>query len=84
MCFPVMLNGFLILHVRFIFVVTNFGLVLMSLCRLEISCVWGTTTNVTLLALDQFRSRPIWDDTHVGWSETHTINGEELDLAQYP
>jgi hypothetical protein len=50
---------FLIPHVRFIFDVTRIGSVLMSLCRLEILCVWELTTSATLLALVLFRPRPM-------------------------
>lgn len=47
---PVRMNGFLIQHIIFIFVVTRIDLVLMSLCRLEILCVWAMTILVILLA----------------------------------
>ena len=35
----VMMNGYLILHVRFISALTEIGLVLTSLCRMEMLCI---------------------------------------------
>jgi hypothetical protein len=55
--FLVMMSGSLILHVRFIFAVTKTGSVLMSLCRVEMLCIWEITTHVRSWALAPFRSR---------------------------
>ena len=51
------MNGYLILHARFIYALTEIGSVLTSLCRVEMSCVWEITTHVRSWALTPFRSR---------------------------
>jgi uncharacterized integral membrane protein len=51
-----MLNGYLILLLLFIFVVTKTSSVRMSLCRLEIMCIWEMILWVILWALAPFRS----------------------------
>jgi hypothetical protein len=53
----VMINGYLILHVRFISALTEIGLVLTSLCRMEMLCAWEMITHVRSWALAMFRSR---------------------------
>ena len=52
----VVMNGYLILHARFIYALTEIGSVLTSPCRVEMSCVWEIT-HVRSWALSPFRSR---------------------------
>jgi hypothetical protein len=51
------MNGHLILLLHFIFVVTKTSSIRMSLCSLEILCVWEMILHVRLRALAPFRSR---------------------------
>src|SRR4051812_44549841 len=60
-----MMNRYLILHVRFIFVVTKIGSVHMSLCRMEILCVWGMTTHANIVGVGSVKIR-----THDGVTRT--------------
>src|SRR5664279_4462375 len=53
----VMMSGYLILHACFIFALTEIGSVLMSMCRVEMSCVWEIITHVRLWAEAPFGSR---------------------------
>jgi hypothetical protein len=55
----VMMNGYLIPHVHFICALTEIGSDHMSLCRMEVLCVWEMITLVTLWASVLFRSRPM-------------------------
>jgi hypothetical protein len=48
--FHEIMNGYLILLLCFIFAVTKTSLVLMSLCSLEILCVWEMILYVRLRA----------------------------------
>jgi hypothetical protein len=50
-------DGYLILLLHFIFVVTKTGSYHMSLCSMEILCVWYMILCVRLRALAPFRSR---------------------------
>ena len=53
----VMMSGYLILHVRFIYALTEIGSVLISLCRVGMLCVREMTTCVQSWPLAPFRSR---------------------------
>jgi hypothetical protein len=77
--FLVVLNGNLIMHICFIFVVTNTGSFLMGLWRVEMLCVWETTTptwdhgNWLYSYQDAW-----WHDTHIDWGKTHTSMPRDL------
>ena len=85
-----MMNGYLILHVRFIYAVTEIDSVLISLCRVEMLCVWEMTTHVRLWALVLFRSehmkgmmRTLTDVRHIPGMARNLISPSTLDVKGY-